>query len=116
MKESLSYAIMEMAVEFSPGYGFFTSSTYRFDQLDDLERILSLLAGRSIPEARNSLATRIGEKLSMDRRQAGYEDELFEIRWFKNGNLHVRFKRQDLVQKMNRILAKHYPDALPSRL
>ena len=30
----------------------------------------------------------------------------------KNGNAHVTFKRMDLVDTMNRIIAKHYPGAL----
>ncbi|ONZ24329.1 hypothetical protein A8F44_22135, partial [Burkholderia cenocepacia] len=36
------------------------------------------------------------------------------LRWFKNGNGHLTFKRADLVDRMNLILAKHYPNALAS--
>jgi len=42
------------------------------------------------------------------------ENDYFHLRWFKNGNGHLTFKRADLVEQMNRILAKHYPNALAS--
>ncbi len=38
---------------------------------------------------------------------------MFSIRGFKNGNGHITFLRPDLVDKMNAIIAKHYPNALP---
>ena len=37
-----------------------------------------------------------------------------DIRTFKNGNGHVTFTRPDLVERMNLIIAKHYPGALPA--
>jgi hypothetical protein len=42
------------------------------------------------------------------------ENDYLAIRTFKNGNGHVMFKRPDLVDAMNRIIAKHYPGALPA--
>lgn len=42
-------------------------------------------------------------------------DDYLHLRWFKNGNGHITFKRPDLVEQMNLILAKHYPHALPAR-
>lgn len=39
--------------------------------------------------------------------------DLFEIKGFLNGNAHITFLRPDLVDRMNQILAKHYPNALP---
>jgi hypothetical protein len=48
-------------------------------------------------------------------RKAGVaENDYVSIRTFMNGNGHVTFKRIDLVDKMNRIIAKHYPGALPA--
>jgi len=37
-----------------------------------------------------------------------------DIRTFKNGNGHATFTRPDLVERMNLIIAKHYPGALPA--
>ena len=47
-----------------------------------------------------------------ERRRPETEDDYLEVRTFKNGNGHVTFKRPDLVEKMNLILARHYPNAL----
>ena len=44
------------------------------------------------------------------------EHEYYRLKWFKNGNAHIEFKRADLVATMNAILAKHYPGALPPRI
>ena len=41
-------------------------------------------------------------------------DDYLRIKLFKNGNGHVTFLRPDLVARLNRILAKHCPGALPS--
>ncbi|EOZ1775071.1 DUF4942 domain-containing protein, partial [Escherichia coli] len=30
--------------------------------------------------------------------------------------VHIVFKRSDLVEKLNDIIARHYPDALPPRV
>ena len=42
------------------------------------------------------------------------ETEYLSIKCFKNTNAHITFKRLDLVEKMNKIIAKHYPGALPA--
>ena len=42
------------------------------------------------------------------------ENDYVSIRLFKNQNGHVTFKRPDLVMRRNRIIAQHYPDALPA--
>lgn len=36
----------------------------------------------------------------------------FDMKWFLEGTGHIVFNRLDLVDKMNLILAKHYPNAL----
>ncbi|AUU92839.1 DUF4942 domain-containing protein [Enterobacteriaceae bacterium A-F18] len=40
---------------------------------------------------------------------------MFRIKYFQNVSGHIIFKRPDLVDKMNEILARYYPSALPSR-
>lgn len=42
------------------------------------------------------------------------ENEYLQIRVYKNGNGHVTFKRPELVDRMNLIIAKHFPGALPA--
>ncbi|QDH60964.1 DUF4942 domain-containing protein [Pandoraea pnomenusa] len=50
--------------------------------------------------------------LAQHKRQAETVHAYFHLRWFKNGNGHLTFSRPDLVDAMNKILAKHYPNAL----
>lgn len=47
--------------------------------------------------------------------QQAFEDDMFTIRYFQKGSGHITFKRLDLVEKMNDIVAKHYPGALPAK-
>jgi len=44
-----------------------------------------------------------------------YEDDFFSIRYFQKGTAHITFKRYDLTEKMNDIVAKHYPGMLAAR-
>ena len=37
-----------------------------------------------------------------------YEDEYYRIKGFKNGNLHIQFKRHDLLDKANLIIHEYY--------
>lgn len=86
------------------------------NQLDDLVRVLSVLDGKPEPDHRGSIGTALREaKLDGYVRKAGTaETEYLTIRTFKNTNGHITFKRPDLVEKMNKIIAKHYPGALPA--
>ncbi|HCR2982362.1 TPA: DUF4942 domain-containing protein [Serratia marcescens] len=44
-----------------------------------------------------------------------YEDDFFSIRYFQKGSVHITFKRPELVERMNDIIAKHYPGMLARR-
>lgn len=44
-----------------------------------------------------------------------YEDGFFSIRYFQKGTAHLTFKRPELIEKMNDIIAKHYPGMLAAR-
>lgn len=41
-----------------------------------------------------------------------YEDEFFSIRYFQKGTAHMTFKRLELIERMNDIIAKYYPGML----
>lgn len=47
--------------------------------------------------------------------QQVFEGDLFAIRYFQKGSGHITFKRLDLVEKMNYIVAKHYPGMLSAK-
>jgi hypothetical protein len=82
------------------------------NQLDDLDRVLHLLDGKPEPDHRHGWISRIRSQATGGEACGAY----FAVRWFLNGNGHVTFARQDLVDQMNLILAKHFPLALASEL
>ena len=40
-----------------------------------------------------------------------YEDEYYQIKGFKNGNAHILFKRDDLLEKANKLIHEYYNGA-----
>ena len=89
------------------GKGFSRSSDYT-DKLTDLDRIFHFLDGQT-------MTTHRPETLGY-RACYGNEDELenayFRIRIFKNGNAHIYFKRKDLIDQCNRLIAYHYKNQI----
>lgn len=93
-------------------WGFHFRHGRRREQLSDLDRMLNLLDGKPVPENRNDLAVRFDAHISKQHASV-FEDEYVEIRYFQKGSGHIIFKRSDLVEKMNDIIAKHYPAKIP---
>ena len=85
------------------------------DHLDDLLRVFHLCDGKPEADHRSAsygLISSAMQASSLWPKRA--ENEYVAVRLFKNQNGHVTFTRPDLVTRLNRILAKHYPDALPA--
>lgn len=85
------------------------------DHLDDLLRVFHVMDGK--PEADHRAGARA--MLSQGTRSThGWpkvaENEYIAVKVFENDNGHVTFKRLDLVERLNTIIAKHYPGALPA--
>lgn len=79
--------------------------------LNDLERCLTILDGKPVPTYAQS-----AERLMFQAHNAGDRSldlPYFKIVWFKNRNGHITFTAPKLVDEMNKILARHHPDALP---
>lgn len=96
-------------------WGFSLNWGWRRDQLADLERMLFLLDGKSIPDNRGDVTMRLMEHIRDNPSRNVYEDDFFSIRYFQKGTAHITFKRCDLTEKMNDIVAKHYPGMLAAR-
>lgn len=96
-------------------WGFSLNWGWRRDQLADLERMLYLLDGKTIPDNRHDVSIRFMNFVRDNPHQQVFKDDMFTIRYFQKGNGHITFKRLDLVEKMNDIVAKHYPGALPAK-
>jgi len=96
-------------------WGFSLNWGWRRDQLTDLERMLFLLDGKPIPDNRGDVTTRLMEHIRDHPGVQSYEDDFFNIRYFQKGTAHLTFKRPELIEKMNDIIAKHYPGMLAAR-
>ncbi|ENR0238626.1 TPA: DUF4942 domain-containing protein [Klebsiella aerogenes] len=96
-------------------WGFGLNWGWQRDQLADLERMLFLLDGKTIPDNRHDVTIRLMDFIRDNPHQQVFEDELFTIRYFQKGSGHITFKRMDLVEKMNDIIAKHYPGMLAAK-
>lgn len=80
------------------------------DKLDDLDRAFHVLGGTPEPDHRSSIQSRLWHR---EPRHAPLETPYLRLATFKNGNGHITFLRPDLVDRLNTILAKHHPNALP---
>ncbi|EOW9830238.1 DUF4942 domain-containing protein [Escherichia coli] len=84
------------------------------DRVADLERMLHLFSGRPIPDNRENIIIRLDDHIQSVQGQECYEDEMFSIRYFKKGSAHITFRKPQLVDRLNDIIARHYPEALAS--
>lgn len=79
------------------------------DKLNDLDRVFKTLDGK--PYEPRQLESAMNAAFQ-DR--GVYEDSYYRAKSFKNGNMHIEFKRLDLLEKVNEQIAEHYADgALP---
>ncbi|WP_312629051.1 DUF4942 domain-containing protein [Scandinavium sp.] len=96
-------------------WGFGLNWGWQRDRLADLERMLMLLDGKPVPDNRADVTRRLGDHINENRYSNRYEDEMFVMKYFQKGTAHITFKRSELVDKLNDIIARHYPGALPTK-
>ncbi|OSD63369.1 restriction endonuclease subunit M [Salmonella enterica subsp. enterica serovar Rough O:d:1,7] len=95
-------------------WGFGLNWGWQRDRLADLERMLMLLDGKPVPDNRADVTRRLDDHIHENRGSNSYEDGMFKIKYFKKGTSHITFKRPELVERMNDIVAKYFPRALPA--
>ncbi|ECG5643824.1 DUF4942 domain-containing protein [Salmonella enterica subsp. enterica serovar Poona] len=96
-------------------WGYSLNWGWQRDRLADLERMLMLLDGKPVPDNRADVTRRLGDHIHENSGSNSYEDGMFKIKYFQKGTAHIVFKRPELIDKMNDIVAKHFPGALPAR-
>ena len=96
-------------------WGFGLNWGWQRDRLADLERMLMILDGKPVPDNRADVTRRLDDHIHESRHSTRYEDEMFVIKYFQKGTAHISFKRPELLDKMNDIVAKHFPSMLPAR-
>lgn len=82
----------------------------------DVERTFHLLDGSTQPDSCQGIIGAISDARPRGLQANAYvaETDYFRARIFKNGNLHVWFKRDDLLERVNLLLADYYGAALGS--
>ena len=72
-------------------------------QLDDIDRVFKTLDKKRFqPRQLES-----GLNAAFNDRQV-FEDDYYRAKGFRNGNLHLEFKRDDLLERVNELIAEHY--------
>jgi hypothetical protein len=82
------------------------------NDLQDLQRVFCIVDGKPEEDHRTSIESRM--RAAHGQKPTGeHVDAYMSVKWFKNGNGHITFLRSDLVDKLNAIIANHYPGTLP---
>lgn len=85
-----------------------TAETFR-----DIERTFQILDGRDPRLARSDFLYQVDQKRrGHGARQSEHDGEYFKVRVFKNGNAHLWFQRDDLVELVNKELAAYYGEVI----
>ena len=83
-------------------YGELMLNHYNEGEINDLDRIIKTLDGKEFKEHGFSY------ELRQARNNKEYENEYLKIKMFKNGNCHLWFKRMDILDRINEIIAAWY--------
>jgi hypothetical protein len=97
------------------GIGYFSYGANVRDTLHDIDRTFQVLDGKAGPDIINGIVAAVerGRQGGYGSRQSMHESEYFRIRCYINGNAHVWFKRDDLVNKVNKLLGDYYGAPIP---
>lgn len=99
-------------------HGWFNYHRDMESTLLDIERAFLVLDGSSVPASYSGIVGRLradrerGGLGHHGARQSETSSEFFTVRAFKNGNAHVWFKRDDLLEKVNKLLAEYYGEVI----
>ncbi|TGJ99813.1 DUF4942 domain-containing protein [Leptospira langatensis] len=74
------------------------------DKIMDIERIFYVLDRKKPPEYHQSARRHM--EAARYRNVREFSDDYFKIISYKNGNHHISFKREDLVERVNGIIAR----------
>lgn len=80
---------------------------YRKGQvINDIDRVFKMLDGKNHND--RELEAAMNTYWKANGHGSSYEDDYYQVKAYKNGNTHWKFKRPDLVDKINEIIAAHY--------
>ena len=83
------------------------------DTLIDIERVFAILDGQSESSFQSTLGMLESRRDGhYGPKQSYHENEYLRVRCFMNGNAHLWFRRDDLVCKVNKLLAEYYGEVV----
>lgn len=93
---------------FSDGHWNYYSK--KDEDLRDVERVFAVLDGEQHPDRASGIVGTINDARPRAWGAQAFEadGQYFKVRVYKNGNVHCWFKRDDLVEKVNQVLADFY--------
>lgn len=94
-------------------YGSFNYHSRMRDTMADIERVFAVLDGKTPDPGALARAIEADRRGGWNPRQSVTETPYFRVRCFQNGNAHLWFLRDDLVEKANKVLADYYGEVLP---
>jgi len=104
---------------FANNWGSIDSHGSRADTFRDIERTFHILDGRDPRHTRSGMLYQIQQernggrgRTALDGWQSEHDGEYFKVRVFKNGNAHLWFTRDDLLDLVNKELAAHYGEVI----
>ena len=109
-KTNQPFAFGKRIILYVRQYGHFSHE--RVNDLEDLQRVFCVLDGKPEDDHRRAFYHRLSSAGHLQSRGV-HDDVYMHVRWFKNNNGHITFKRPDLVDKLNQIIAKRFPNAIP---
>lgn len=86
----------------------FSYGNSHLHEVDDLRRVLHVFDGKPQPDHRHGVYAKFFRHGSVGQ----FEDDYVIVERFKNGNVHCKFKKPELTEKLNAILARRFPNAL----
>lgn len=93
-------AIIECGVDCDK-WGFVRMNYYKEQNFIALDNVFHMLDGKGTPKYPGDAVTQIRDAISQNPRKWSCETEYFEFKWHKKGTMHIKFKRMDLVKKLN---------------
>jgi len=114
-----SRIILNRAFDEHGSWSFYSNKR---DTLQDIERVFFLLdkdekgESKPVPPQYAGIVGAIDESRNgrgWCAKQSESESDYFIARAFLNGNLHIWFKRDDLLEKVNRLLGEYYGAPIP---
>jgi len=92
--------------------GYCYGSNRVCETIRDIEKTFRILDGKPPADRGDDITAKANSAMTSRNPQCVVEDEYFRLRAFKNGNAHLWFKRDDLVLKVNALLAEYYGAAI----